>query len=197
MRITIILAISALYAGIFLSSANLAYAQTTDIGQSKIHPAHPLYFLKTVREILELKFAATQRIKMIRQLEIATRRLREVKSLTLVNRQDLIEQNLERYWYHIQSLPVKISNDKELEKKIVHNLAIHLETLKTIDDQVSNPRAKMAIRATVNRITQRAGLPKNVKFSACAFLTKEASSPALNEVEKAVLLDRAAKCHLE
>jgi len=42
-----------------------------DIGQSKIYPTSPLYFLKSVKEILELKFAPTSEIKAIRYLEFS------------------------------------------------------------------------------------------------------------------------------
>ncbi len=162
-----------------------AYA-SENIGQSRISPASPLYFLKTIRENIELKFAATPRVGQIRQLEFATRRLREVKSLIPITRQDLIEPTLERYWYHLQA----VDNAGEV-------LGIHIETLESIYSQVSNKRARMAIRATVNRIVQRADLLGSAKVPACNFLTKEASSSGLNEVEREILSGRGSNCYFK
>ena len=74
-----------------------------DIGISKITPASFFYFLKTIRENLEMKMALTPHVKQIRLLEFATRRLREAKSLIGI-KEDLISPTLERYWFHINSL---------------------------------------------------------------------------------------------
>lgn len=178
---------------LFLVSFSPAFA-TEDIGSSRIYPASPFYFLKTIRENIELKFAATPRVKLIRQLEFATRRLREVKSLVGNKSEDLIVPTMERYWYHVQSLPDKDLKDKELVARIKESLSIHLQVLQTVYSQLSNPRAKMAIRATINRLVGRADLPHSARLQACIFLTKEASSSALNETEKAVFLERALKC---
>lgn len=165
-----------------------------DIGQSEISPASPLYFLKIVKENIELKLAFTPNIKMIRELEFATRRLREVNSLIPINRQELIpseralliEPTLERYWYFLQNVP---GSGPERQ-----TLAIHLETLERIYDRVTNQRARMAIRASINRLIGRADLPQSSKLLACTFLTKEASSSALTEVERSILLERSANC---
>lgn len=81
-----------------------------DIGVSKITPASFFYFLKTVRENLEMKLALTPHVKLIRQLEFATRRLRETKSL-VGGREDLIQPTMERYWSYINSLPDKDLKD--------------------------------------------------------------------------------------
>src|SRR3989344_5655222 len=88
-----------------------------DIGQSKIHPAHPLYFLKTIRENLEMRLVSTHRVKLIRQMEFATRRLREVKSLIGNSHEDLIEPTLERYWSHVRELLEKGLIDLEMKQK--------------------------------------------------------------------------------
>ncbi len=172
-----------------------------DIGSSKISPASSFYFLKTIRENIEMKFAGTQRVKLIRQLEFATRRLREVKSLVGNKSEDLIVPTMERYWYHIQSLPDKNLQDQDFSTRITENLAIHLETLERVYNQLlnehsssSSKRAKMAIRATINRLVGRADLPRNARLPACIFLTKEASSSALNETERQILKERAGNC---
>jgi len=192
MRVVFILLVFFL-STIFLTTNTYALEE---IGQSQIHPAHPIYFLKTVREEFEKHFAQTSYVKFMRSLEFGTRRLREVKSLVTVEREDLIEPNLERYWSHISSLPQKDLEDKELAKRIEESLVIHIKTLDKIYHQVSNIRAKMSIRSALNRLMQRADLPAYARVPICEFFQKEAtSSSELNEAEKAILLDRAQKCH--
>lgn len=193
MRITILPLAFFLSAMIFLGSCNTAYA-LEEIGQSRIHPAHPLYFLKAIRENLELKFAGTTKVVYIRRLEFATRRLREVKSLIGVGRFELITPALENYLSQINALPDKGMQDEEVLKMIGDNLSIHLEVLQRLYSQIENPGAKMAIRSTMNRIMQREDLPGSARENICNFMEREASSSALNEVEKTVLLQRAEKC---
>lgn len=170
----------------FLVSSCGSVLAIENIGQSRISPASPIYFLKTIRENIELKFAATPRVTQIRQLEFATRRLREVKSLIGSSSEALIEPTLERYWYKLQNV-----SEKEGLRDV---LSIHLETLEGLYNQISNLRAKMAVRAAVNRIIQRVDVPAGSKLVACNFLAKEASSPAFTRAEKAVLLERTQKC---
>lgn len=195
MRITILPLIFLLTAIFFLGSCNNAFAKENDIGQSILHPAHPLYFLKTIRESLELKFAGTRKVVYIRRLEFATRRLREVKSLIQVGNFELIIPTLENYSSQLNSLPDQGLQEKEVLKVIENNLSNHLEVLQHIYYQIENSRAKMALRATINRIIQRADLPPSARLLGCGFLSKEASSSALNEVEKATLLQRVQKCY--
>lgn len=194
MRISIVLALTA---WIFLSSCGLALAQSDDIGSSQIHPAHPLYFLKTVRESFEMHFAQTSKVKFIRHLEFATRRLREVKSLIPTNRQDLIEPTMERYWHQISNLPDKNLEFEGLAKEISDSLVIHIKTLEKVYLQVSNQRAKMAIRSALNRLMSRQDIPSYARIPVCEFFSKEASSSALNEVERAILTERAQNCSKE
>lgn len=193
MRITFILSIlfSTL---IFLGSCNLAFAESSEIGLSRIHPATPLYFLKTVRESIEMHFARTPKVKRIRQLEFATRRLREVKALISVNREDLIESTLERYWSAINSLPDKALEDKEIASLIGGTISSHMSALEQIYGQIKNPKAKMALRAIVNKFAGRADLFSQTRSSVCSFLSKEASSSALNQTEQQVLKERAVRC---
>ena len=47
----------------------------SSIGYSRLSPNSPLYFLKAVREIVELKLAATEKVKVLRYMEFAERRL--------------------------------------------------------------------------------------------------------------------------
>lgn len=188
-----------------------AYAQGDPIGESKITPASPLYFLKAVREILELKFAATTHTKALRQLEFATRRIREVKSLVKTPRQDLIEPTLYKYLSNMQELTGLVNlKDNDSAAQVIDAAGLHMTILQAVYDQVSDLRVRMSIRATVNKLSEweqqligRLDLIKQplliqkttaLKLSGCNFLAREASSSALNEVERVVLLERAQKC---
>lgn len=194
MRITLIPLIFLLTAIFFLSSCNSVLAKENDIGQSQIHPAHPLYFLKTVRENIENAIALTPRVKLIRQLEFATRRLREVKALVSNNRQDLIEPTLERYWFHISKLPDKDIRDEELSLRIKESLVVHLQTLDRLYPQLSSTGAKMAVRSTLNRLMGRLDIPNFARLPVCDFLAREASSSALNQSEQVILAIRSKNC---
>lgn len=164
-----------------------------DIGVSKITPASPFYFLKTIRENLEMKLALTPHVKLIRQLEFATRRLRETKSL-VGKSEDLIQPTLERYWSYINSLPDKDLKDEEVVLRIKESLTVHLEVLQNIYNKLTNPKAKLAVRSIINRITKRSDLPIFAKIPACHFLQKQATSSAIVESERAILLERAQNC---
>lgn len=188
-----------------------AYAQVDSIGQSQINPASPLYFLKSVREILELKFAGTTHVTTYRQLEFATRRIREVKSLSYTSHQDLIEPTLARYLSHLQELD-NIANIKDqiLAAQITEAVTEHMNVLQNVYNQVSSTVARRSIRATVYRLSEwnsklasklsllnKYPLAKQLvesNFLGCNLLAKEASSSALNEVEKAVFKERAKEC---
>lgn len=188
-----------------------AYAQTDTIGQSQINPASPLYFLKAVKEIIELKFAATPNTKTLRQIEFTTRRIREIKSLLATTRQDLIEPTVYIYLSEMQNLIGQINfSDRSLASQVIDTASLHMNILQTIYHQVSNPRASMSVRVVVNRLSQwdqqvidrldsgaQSSLIAKItisKLSGCNFLSKEASSAALNEVERLVLSERAQKC---
>ncbi|MBI2338708.1 hypothetical protein HYU95_06015 [Candidatus Daviesbacteria bacterium] len=185
-------------------------AQDGNIGKSQINASSPLYFLKSLREILEIKFAGTTNVRAYRTLEFATRRIREVNSLVKTSREDLIEPTLVKYLSELQELK-GITNIKDEDMVMrASQVSGHMEVLQKIYSQVSDPKAKRSIRATIHSLTaweqqfiDRLDLTKQSaiaqrmtgsKLSACNFLSKEASASALNEVEKAVLAERAQKC---
>lgn len=169
------------------------YAHQDELGYSRLHPASPFYFLKTIRENLELKFAVTPRIKNLRQLEFATRRLREARTLISVN-ENLIPPTLERYAYHLKSLDDKHEQNDEFVENLNNSLSIHLNVLREMYTETSNLRAKMFIRSAMNRIIQRADVSMSAKIPVCDLFVKESSSSALNETEKWVLLQRSQQC---
>lgn len=169
-------------------------AQIADIGYSKIHPASPFYFLKAIRENLELRFAGTYHVRMLRQLEFATRRLREVNSLTGID-EDLIPPTMERYGVHISSFTDKHQDMVDL-KIVSSNLTNHLNVMQQIYNKTSSLKAKMFIRSAMNKVIQRADVTNMARNSICNFFLKEASSSALNQTEQLVLLNRVDKCRL-
>ena len=184
---------------------------TADLGESRIHPASPLYFLKSVREALELKFAGTTHIKALRQIEFATRRIRETKSLSKTSHHDLIVPTLERYFWHMGELKEIVSlKDADMVRQVSDIVTYHMNVLQTIYSQISDPRARMSIRSAIHRLAEwdqqfidklnlldQSSLAQKMaisKLSGCNFLSKEASSSALNEVERVVLTGRAKTC---
>ncbi|MBI2330542.1 hypothetical protein HYU94_04050 [Candidatus Daviesbacteria bacterium] len=188
-----------------------AYAHDDNLGEARIHPASPLYFLKSVREILELKFAGATHIRALRNLEFTTRRIREVKSLVKTSRQDLIEPTLERYWATLSELKGLVNLKDEITVSQVSGAAAsQMAALQDIYYQVSDPRAKRSLRTAINRVSEweqqmivqlnlfkqysQAQQVMTSKLSACNFLAQEASNSALNEVEKTVWSQRAQKC---
>ncbi|MDO8576801.1 MAG: DUF5667 domain-containing protein [Candidatus Daviesbacteria bacterium] len=188
-----------------------AYAQSPDIGQARINAASPLYFLKSIQEILQLKFAKTPNDRYLNRLKFITRRVAEVKSLAGTSREDLIEPTLEKYWSQFQELRSTTNlKDWETAKKVSYGMVAQMDSLQTVFTQVSNPRAKRSVRLAVNRISEWEGgfmgqiilfgqpaLTQDIinsRLSGCNFLSKEASSSALNEVEKTVFVERAKKC---
>lgn len=189
MNFRIVLALIAL----ILFSSSSVLAQEDNIGTSLIDPSSPFYFLKTIRESLELKFALTPHTILLRRLEFATRRLRETKTLVSKN-EDLIPSTLERYNSQLATLSDKDLNDQEVAMRVKESLAVHLNVLQKIYSQVSSLRAKMFIMSALNRIILRADIPNYSKLPLCNFFTKEASSSGLNDVEKVVLFERADRC---
>lgn len=191
-RVFIISVIVLCFAAIF-SKSNFANTFENNIGYSQIHPAHPLYFLKPVREGFEMHFAQTPNVKFLRQLEFATRRLREVNSLVLTDRQELIEPNMERYWIYIVNLVDK-NPDKDATRQITENVTVHIQNLNKIYPEISNLRAKMAIRSILQRLINKLNIPDYAKIPVCQLFSQEASSKALTEVEQIILEERALSC---
>src|SRR3989344_18645 len=177
-----------------------AYAQASGIGQARITPASPLYFLKAVRENWQWRFAFTKQAKMSLQLSFADARLKEANTLLSQN-QDLIQPTLERHMFNLNSLPDELSEEDELGLKIKEAVNIHLAVLEKMYPLTSNLKARMAIRSVMNRIIQRAYVIPAAKLPVCTLVSREASLPAgrqgssaFSDTEKFVLANRAEKC---
>ncbi|MDP3758398.1 MAG: hypothetical protein Q8Q86_01655, partial [Candidatus Daviesbacteria bacterium] len=122
-----------------------------------------------------------------------TIRLREVNTL-LSLRPDLVHPTLERYMGELNRLPDKHQVNDEVGFKIIEAIDTHLKVLRQIYPETASPKVKMALRSVMNRLIQRADAQSSAKLPVCALFSREASSSALNEVEKGVLTDRANKC---
>ncbi len=169
------------------------YAQAPDIGQSRITPASYFYFLKAVKENWQLKFAKSTSAKTLLYLEFATTRLREAKTLLLL-RPELVQPTLERYMAELNRLPDKHQDKDEIALKIKEELNIHLAALEQMYPVASSLTAKMAIRSVMNRFIKRADVLSSAKLPVCTLFSQEASSSALNQIEKMVLAARAEDC---
>lgn len=228
MRITtIVLTLSLTFA--LLGSCNMALAQVkdstasadnliqaaenpgaVDLGESLIHPATPLYFLKAIREKVEMFLGGSEEAKAMRQVEFAQRRLREVTSLVKAKRQDLIPATIEEYKAHLQIAESLAGSNEELLVSIGEATARHLEVLQRVYDNVGNPTAKAAIRGAIERAgeqntrlleklsteSQQKLIRKTAQREAfaCKFLMREATSSGLNDTEKASLRERVNTC---
>ncbi|OGE38401.1 hypothetical protein A3B45_00840 [Candidatus Daviesbacteria bacterium RIFCSPLOWO2_01_FULL_39_12] len=217
MKIIIVLTSVVLFGVIFLIPYNQVLALSVDqidnyVGASIIHPAHPLYFLKTIRENFELKFAANPKTAVIRKIEFLTRRIREVKSLMHYQRPDLISSTLEKYAKILDDISGMDTQKRDVVNMAQDEVANHLVILIKRYTQLENNRAKISFRRTISRISQwniemtkrlntggYTDLAKKqiqLNLPACQFLSKEASSSALNDVERVVLKKRADKCFI-
>lgn len=185
-----------------------AHAQA-EISTSQITPASPFYFFESVKEALELKFAESVQDKGLKYFKFAQQRIIEAKQLVKENRTDLIPPLLERYYSNLNKV-LGLGNDKALGPYLVDEVGKNAIALNQLEDQTENPKAKMSIRALIYRILiwtedfyqrlnpdQKNNLLAKTKANQaiiCDFLSKEASSSALNQTEKAVLLERVQKC---
>lgn len=214
MRISLIFISTALLGFIFLGFCQNALAKEITpiateeaklsyLGKSLIHPAQPLYFLKRIREILELKFAPTSEIQAIRYLEFSQRRIREVRSLKEAGRPDLIPPALEHYLFNLQKATALTDFKNEAKvRQLEDAVSLHLKVLGGISQR--------SVRTTIFKLSEwnrdfQARLTPEIRDALyddlsklqgkiCDFLIKEASNSGLNEVEIAVYQERAEAC---
>lgn len=193
---------------IFTLLIPVVFAQES-IGSSKLDPSSPLYFLKAVREKLEIKFAGTDKVRVLRRLEFAERRLREINSLITNHREDLVQPNLENFLLELNLIrPVQ---DKYLNPTVSDSLGHYMQVLVSIYGNLTDPKAKLGVRSTVFRLMEfnqvyytnmipaltSQVFPSQVsKFSlGCNLLTKESLDSSLNESEKQILNIRSERCN--
>lgn len=185
-----------------------AFAQE-NIGSSRLSPENPLYFLKAVREKLEIQFAGTEKVRILKRLEFAERRLKEVNSLIAVHREDLIAPNMEKFLLELTL--IKPAKDKYIIPTTVSNsLGYYMQALVGFYNSLTDPKAKLGVRSTIYRLmdliqfyygnmtpelaSQIFPLQETKFLAGCNLLAREALSQNLSESERQILKERGAKC---
>lgn len=194
MRISFVVISASIVAVFLLSGCNRAYALEENVGVARIDPSSPIFFLKTVREELELKFALTPRTKILRHLEFATRRLRESKALIGSKNEDLIQASLERYRVSFNKVLDFRPRDEGLTLLINHVIGVHVFEFDRIYKQLKSSKAKIAVRSQVYYLIQFSDVSPPTRIFGCSFLLRESSSSALTQTEQVILKMRADKC---
>ena len=181
-----------------------------EIGEALITPESPLYFLKMLRERVEVYFSSSDQVILNRQVEFALRRLREVNALAKKNSPDLIPTTVEKYKYHLDEVSKMPKTDETDQVRAGESVARHLYVLQRIYDSLGNPRAKQAVLSAMERaetfsqelledlsqeskeeLVQKVALRQ---AAACSFFLRESTSSALNEVEKYEVGKKVERC---
>lgn len=168
MRVTIILAIAVFAFYLYLPcqvlaqtstpsakiedlTANLPDPGVVDVGQSKIIPGSPLYFLKAVKEKIEGFKAKKKPEKLALNLEFLQRRVRETITLVQIKRWDLVEVAMERYRSQINTLNQIAGSDEASKIMIAESVSRHLDVLQRLYGSSSDLRAKGAVLASIEK----------------------------------------------
>lgn len=183
-----------------------------DVGDSLVSPSSPLYFLKALREKVELYFSPNEMVKSQRELEFAVRRLREVKTLIEENRQDLIEVTLQKYRNHLDQVNHVGGGTEGLRVDLGSSAARHMYVLQSLYYNISDENAKRAIRTSIERILEYNwallenknltgdeynDLVQNIalrQIAGCQFLIEETRNTSISESERAILGNYVKEC---
>ncbi len=192
------------------STAQLDEFGAVEVGSSLIGPESNFYFLKIWRERIEVFLAGSTETKVVRELEFAQRRLREVRGLVKDRRQDLIEPVMKRYEEHMRSAAKLAAEDRQLQIKVAEATARHLDVLTRVYDEVGNITAKSAILGAIERSAEhnsqllarlednnKKDLVKRVTLrhaQTCKFLSREASNSGLVNEQQQILKRRVESC---
>jgi colicin import membrane protein len=185
-------------------------AGAVDVGESLIPPTSPLYFLKSLRERLEMALTFSSEGKVIRQLEFAQRRLREVRSLVKNKHQEEIDETLVSYQKHIEQAENFAKDNEDLKIKVGEAVSRHSDVLQKVYDSVGNMEAKEALLENITRAqvqtetilqsvneTRQKILNDNVSLRltiSCNFLGRESTSSAVSEEKKVLLKAKFVEC---
>ena len=161
------------------------YAQNTpDFGQSLIHPAQPIYFLKTIRERLEMGLAMSKASKAKLQIDFGSRRIRETNSLIKAGREDLIEQTLEKYRHQMKVAYDLSAENNDLNEQIKAGFSQQVDDLVSLYERASNQAARRAIRASIFQS----------RTPDCQFLERTSLEMEINEAERSILKQKTDEC---
>lgn len=120
--------------GLFFTTATLAEEATQSIKTveepiytPKLLPDSPFYFLKTIKERIELFLAQTPEAQAEKYAELATRRIAEVKQLVKKEKPGFVEKLMKKHKEHLDKAEEKIEEAKKKGRDVERVLAIVAE----------------------------------------------------------------------
>lgn len=118
--------------GFFLAAAVLAQEEDLPAGEAGIYtpkllPDNPFYFLKGIKEKIELFLAQSPEAKAEKYAELATRRVAETKQLINKGKPEFVERLMEKHKEHLGKAEEKIEEAKEKGRDVERILAIVAE----------------------------------------------------------------------
>ncbi len=183
-----------------------------EVGDSLVSPSSPLFFLKALREKVELYFAPNHLVSAQRELEFAVRRLREVKTLIEEDRQDLIEVTLQKYRNHLDKVNKVGGGTEGLRVDLGTSAARHMYVLQSLYYNTNDETAQRAIRTSIERILEYNWLllenPELTEeeydqlvqkvalrqLAGCQFLNEESKNTSMNQAEQQALQEYVKDC---
>ncbi len=174
----------------------LAPPKPINVGESRISPASPLYFIKYLRENFEMFLTGSNNALLYRQLEFGRRRLREIQTLIKEKRLDLVDRNLDRYRSSMKSVDELASKVPQEQLQVATTLSQYQDSLRHLYGEIADLPIKQKILLQVDRDRQfDSRLLNNLNVSPrpqildylnlrqeviCKFLEKEASATGMS-----------------
>jgi len=133
-----------------------AWAQKSEIYTPRLLPTSPFYFLKTWKEKLELVFTANAEQRVAKRIELATRRLAEMKAI-LETHPEMTERIAQRYQNQIRAIAeegkeIGEKNRERLMEHISQMTLKHQEVLLRVYDQAPGAAKKGLENALENSL---------------------------------------------
>lgn len=183
-----------------------------EVGDSLISPSSGLYFLKALRERIELYFSDTNQVKTQRELEFSVRRIREAKTLIDEKREDLIEVTLQKYRNHLDAVQKLSNGGRGMNVNVGASVARHMYVLQSLYYNINDLAAKRAVRTSIQRVlehnwdllnskelalVEKTALSEQIalrQIAGCKFLSDETNNTAFNESEREILKEYVEGC---
>lgn len=183
-----------------------------EVGDSLISPGSSLYFLKAIREKIELYFSSNYQVQTQRELEFSVRRLREVKTLIEEGREDLIEETLQKYRNHLDEVQKLDNGGRSMHINVGASIARHMYVLQSLYYNINEVEAKRAVRTSIQRVLEhnwnllgskelevgeKQDLSDQIalrQIAGCKFLNEETKNTAFNESEREILKEYVSDC---
>lgn len=130
-NLLLVLMVSLAIGGLFLTLNTFAQEATPPaevleepIYTPRLLPDNPLYFLKRIKERIELFFAFTPEKRAEKLAEIATRRIAEAKMMVKKGKPEFVERLMARYQKHLERAIEKTEEAKKKGKEVEKVLEI-------------------------------------------------------------------------